>query len=234
MQWLNEDQYTRLAAEAGMRVVDRTLEAAEIPIRALQDMARYWLFIDGALPVCPSTSAPMRWIRGGRGGRGTGRHERAALLAADGHQARPCADLCPIQHSWQGDRIALLCLHAWARQDTPPARSPVCSLLDTACYHRAVSSCPWSISARRCAGNGSLHPQGVLMGSRKGDSRVSALKIVALLIACGLPRSRLLCGVSWFVNFIVSAKSWPAPGIEIDNGLRRPSPSTSAAAPAPL
>jgi SAM-dependent methyltransferase len=53
MQWLNEDQYTQLAAEAGMRVVDRTLEAAEIPVRAMQDMARYWLFIDGALPGVP-------------------------------------------------------------------------------------------------------------------------------------------------------------------------------------
>jgi ubiquinone/menaquinone biosynthesis C-methylase UbiE len=53
MQWLNEDQYTQLAAGAGMRVVDRTLEVAEIPVRALQDMGRYWLFIDGALPGVP-------------------------------------------------------------------------------------------------------------------------------------------------------------------------------------
>jgi SAM-dependent methyltransferase len=53
MQWLSEEQYTQLAAEAGLRVVDRDLEVAEIPVRALQDMGRYWLFIDGALPGVP-------------------------------------------------------------------------------------------------------------------------------------------------------------------------------------
>jgi hypothetical protein len=53
MQWLSEDEYTQLAADAGMRVVDRTLEVAEIPPRALQDLGHYWLFIDGALPGVP-------------------------------------------------------------------------------------------------------------------------------------------------------------------------------------
>jgi hypothetical protein len=61
------------------------------------------------------------------------------------------------------------------------------------------------------------------MGSRKGDSRVSALKMASLLIAWGLAALlAYLGGVSWFVNFIVSAKIWPAPGVEIDNGLRDP------------
>jgi ubiquinone/menaquinone biosynthesis C-methylase UbiE len=53
MQWLSEEEYTELAAAAGLRAVDRTLEIAEIPTRALQDLGRYWLFIDGALPGVP-------------------------------------------------------------------------------------------------------------------------------------------------------------------------------------
>jgi hypothetical protein len=53
MQWLTEEDYTRLAAEAGLTAVDRALEVGEIPIRAMQDMGRYWLFIDGALPGVP-------------------------------------------------------------------------------------------------------------------------------------------------------------------------------------
>jgi hypothetical protein len=61
------------------------------------------------------------------------------------------------------------------------------------------------------------------MGSRKGDPRVSALKMASLLIAWGLAALlAYLGGVSWFVNFIVSAKIWPKPGVEIDNGLRDP------------
>ena len=61
------------------------------------------------------------------------------------------------------------------------------------------------------------------MGSRKGDSRVSALKMASLLIAWGLVALlAYLGGVSKFVNFIVSTKIWPAPGVEIDNGLLIP------------
>lgn len=61
------------------------------------------------------------------------------------------------------------------------------------------------------------------MGSRKGDSRVSALKMASLLIAWGLAALlAYLGGVRKFVDFIVSTKIWPAPGVEIDNGLLNP------------
>jgi hypothetical protein len=61
------------------------------------------------------------------------------------------------------------------------------------------------------------------MGSRKGDSRVSALKMASLLIAWGLVALlAYLGGVRKFVDFIVSTKIWPAPGVEIDNGLLKP------------
>jgi hypothetical protein len=61
------------------------------------------------------------------------------------------------------------------------------------------------------------------MGSRKGDSRVSALKMASLLIAWGLVALlAYLGGVRKFVDFIVSTKIWPAPGVEIDNGLLHP------------
>ncbi len=61
------------------------------------------------------------------------------------------------------------------------------------------------------------------MGSRKGDSRVSALKMASLLIAWGLVALlAYLGGVRRFVDFIVSTKIWPAPGVEIDNGLLNP------------
>jgi len=61
------------------------------------------------------------------------------------------------------------------------------------------------------------------MSSRKGDSRVSALKMASLLIAWGLVALlAYLGGVRKFVDFIVSTKIWPAPGVEIDNGLLKP------------
>ncbi len=61
------------------------------------------------------------------------------------------------------------------------------------------------------------------MSSRKGDSRVSALKMASLLIAWGLVALlAYLGGVRKFVDFIVSTKIWPAPGVEIDNGLLNP------------
>jgi len=61
------------------------------------------------------------------------------------------------------------------------------------------------------------------MGSRKGDSRVSALKMASLLIAWGLVALlAYLGGVRKFVDLIVSTKIWPAPGVEIDNGLLHP------------
>ncbi len=60
------------------------------------------------------------------------------------------------------------------------------------------------------------------MGSRKGDSRVSALKMASLLIAWGLAALlAYLGGVSKFVDFLDTAKIWPKPG-DIDSGLINP------------
>ncbi len=53
MQWLTADRYVTLAEQHGLRVVDREMEVAQMPLRAWQDIGRYWLFIEGALPGVP-------------------------------------------------------------------------------------------------------------------------------------------------------------------------------------
>jgi ubiquinone/menaquinone biosynthesis C-methylase UbiE len=53
MQWLTADQYVNLAEQHGLRVVEREMEVAQMPLRAWQDIGRYWLFIEGALPGVP-------------------------------------------------------------------------------------------------------------------------------------------------------------------------------------
>ncbi len=53
MQWLTADQYVALAERHGLRVVEREMEVAQMPLRAWQDIGRYWLFIEGALPGVP-------------------------------------------------------------------------------------------------------------------------------------------------------------------------------------
>jgi ubiquinone/menaquinone biosynthesis C-methylase UbiE len=53
MQWLTADEYVTLAEHHGLRVVDREMEVAQMPLRAWQDIGRYWLFIEGALPGVP-------------------------------------------------------------------------------------------------------------------------------------------------------------------------------------
>jgi ubiquinone/menaquinone biosynthesis C-methylase UbiE len=53
MQWLTADEYVALAERDGLRVVDREMEIAQMPLRAWQDIGRYWLFIEGALPGVP-------------------------------------------------------------------------------------------------------------------------------------------------------------------------------------
>jgi len=42
-----------LAEQHGLRVVEREMEVAQMPLRAWQDIGRYWLFIEGALPGVP-------------------------------------------------------------------------------------------------------------------------------------------------------------------------------------
>jgi ubiquinone/menaquinone biosynthesis C-methylase UbiE len=53
MQWLTADEYTSLAERHDLRVVEREMEVAQMPLRAWQDIGRYWLFIEGALPGVP-------------------------------------------------------------------------------------------------------------------------------------------------------------------------------------
>ena len=53
MQWLNVEQYTQLLAESKLKVVSCELERAMLPVRSWQDIGRYWLFIEGALPGVP-------------------------------------------------------------------------------------------------------------------------------------------------------------------------------------
>jgi ubiquinone/menaquinone biosynthesis C-methylase UbiE len=53
MQQLTADGYANLMDCCGLRVVERVEEVALMPLRAWQDIGRYWLFIDGALPGVP-------------------------------------------------------------------------------------------------------------------------------------------------------------------------------------
>ncbi|HEU5347618.1 MAG TPA: hypothetical protein VFU63_03295, partial [Ktedonobacterales bacterium] len=53
MQWLTPDEYAEALEANGLHVVDRTEETALMPLRAWQDIGRYWLFIEGALPGVP-------------------------------------------------------------------------------------------------------------------------------------------------------------------------------------
>ncbi len=53
MQWLNPDEYAQAFETSGLHVVDRAEEIALMPLRAWQDIGRYWLFIEGALPGVP-------------------------------------------------------------------------------------------------------------------------------------------------------------------------------------
>lgn len=53
MQWLTPDEYAQALEMNGLHVVDRAEETALMPLRAWQDIGRYWLFIEGALPGVP-------------------------------------------------------------------------------------------------------------------------------------------------------------------------------------
>ncbi len=53
MRQLTADGYGELLAGCGLRVVERGEEVAHMPLRAWQDIGRYWLFIEGALPGVP-------------------------------------------------------------------------------------------------------------------------------------------------------------------------------------
>ena len=53
MQWLTPEQYVAVLEENGMHPVVCEQETAQMPLRAWQDIGRYWLFIEGALPGVP-------------------------------------------------------------------------------------------------------------------------------------------------------------------------------------
>lgn len=53
MQWLTADDYAVLLEKSGLRMVDCAMEEVLMPLRSWQDIGRYWLFIEGALPGVP-------------------------------------------------------------------------------------------------------------------------------------------------------------------------------------
>jgi ubiquinone/menaquinone biosynthesis C-methylase UbiE len=53
MQWLSQEEYVGLLHKHGFRVLHNELDEALMPLRAWQDIGRYWLFIEGALPGVP-------------------------------------------------------------------------------------------------------------------------------------------------------------------------------------
>lgn len=53
MQWLTPEEYAQAFEANGLHVVDRVEETAQMPLKAWQDIGRYWLFIEGALPGVP-------------------------------------------------------------------------------------------------------------------------------------------------------------------------------------
>jgi ubiquinone/menaquinone biosynthesis C-methylase UbiE len=53
LAWLSADEYAELLEAQGLVIVERTLEVVMMPIRAVQDIGRYQLFIEGALPGVP-------------------------------------------------------------------------------------------------------------------------------------------------------------------------------------
>lgn len=53
MQWLAPEEYAALCERYGLRIVSSEREEAQMPLRSWQDIGRYWLFIEGALPGVP-------------------------------------------------------------------------------------------------------------------------------------------------------------------------------------
>ncbi len=53
MQWLTAEEYDQLLEQNGLHVVLSRQDEALMPLRSWQDIGRYWLFIEGALPGVP-------------------------------------------------------------------------------------------------------------------------------------------------------------------------------------
>ena len=53
MQWLSQDDYAGLLGKHGFHLLYNERDEALMPLRSWQDIGRYWLFIEGALPGAP-------------------------------------------------------------------------------------------------------------------------------------------------------------------------------------
>jgi ubiquinone/menaquinone biosynthesis C-methylase UbiE len=53
MQWLSPADYAAILEQNGLTVVSDAQEVVQMPLRSWQDIGRYWLFIEGALPGVP-------------------------------------------------------------------------------------------------------------------------------------------------------------------------------------
>jgi ubiquinone/menaquinone biosynthesis C-methylase UbiE len=53
MQWLSPEEYIAVLERQGLEVQLTQEERVQMPLRAWQDIGRYWLFIEGALPGVP-------------------------------------------------------------------------------------------------------------------------------------------------------------------------------------
>lgn len=52
-QWLSQEEYAALLHQQGFGVLSSELEEVLMPLGSWQDISRYWLFIEGALPGVP-------------------------------------------------------------------------------------------------------------------------------------------------------------------------------------
>lgn len=52
-QWLSETDYAALVQQQGLQVCSSGLEEVQMSLGSWQDISRYWLFIEGALPGAP-------------------------------------------------------------------------------------------------------------------------------------------------------------------------------------
>lgn len=53
MRWLSPEEYEAILVGNGFEIVQRSLDEALMTLPSFQDIGRYWLFIEGALPGAP-------------------------------------------------------------------------------------------------------------------------------------------------------------------------------------
>ena len=53
LRWLTAQEYTDLFDQCGLHLVESQTVEALMPLRSWQDIGRYWLFVEGALPGVP-------------------------------------------------------------------------------------------------------------------------------------------------------------------------------------